>query len=171
MAALLLDIYAQQPSCTEEYSDMKKRVFQGLRVVGLHQAVVDLADRHNDISFIVASVPHLHSSSTDFRARSRYYVDRFGYPYFESLLQQLNVDMREDIWYFCKQYPAFSEAFFSNEQQQLLPKVAWIYHVKKGNYKKAHELLSSCSSHMSEEEHRLASPWIRMLSVVLEGKV
>lgn len=169
MAVLLLDIYAQQP-CTEEYNDMKKRVFDGLCAVGLHQAVVDLADKHNDITCIATSVPHLHLSSEDFREKSRYYVDRFGYPYFESLLQQLNVETREDIWYFCEQYPAFTEVFFSSEQQHL-PEVAWIYHVKKGNYKKAHEVLSSCSGHMSEKEHCLASPWIKMLSVVLEGKV
>ncbi|KAK4520695.1 uncharacterized protein ATC70_006573 [Mucor velutinosus] len=169
MATLLLDIHRQQPY-TEEYDDMKKTVFKGLCAVGLHQAVVDLADKHNDITFIVISVPHLNLSPEEFRQTSRHFVDRFGYPYFESLLQQLDVELRENIWYFCEQYPAFTETFFSSEQQHL-PKVAWIYHVKKGNYKKAHEVLSRCSGHMSEKEHCLASPWIKMLSVVLEGKV
>lgn len=169
MATLLLDIYRQQPY-TEEYNDMKKRVLEGLCTVGLHQAVVDLADKHSDITFIVASMPYLRLSPDAFRERSRYYVDRFGYPYFEALLQHLDIDMRDDIWYFCEQYPAFTDAFFSNEQE-LLPKVAWIYHVKKGNYKKAYKVLSHCSGHMSEKEHRLAFPWIKMLSAVLEEKV
>ncbi|GAN03716.1 hypothetical protein MAM1_0046d03171 [Mucor ambiguus] len=126
MATLLLDIHRQQPY-TEEYNDMKKRVFEGLCAVGLHQAVVDLADKHNEITFIVASVPKLNLGPEEFREKSRYYVDRFGYPYFESLLQQLNIKAREDIWYFCEQYPAFTETFFSSEQQHL-PQVAWIYH-------------------------------------------
>ncbi|KAL9559435.1 hypothetical protein PS6_000757 [Mucor atramentarius] len=167
LAALVLDIHKQEP-CFEEYSTMKKKVFDGLCAVGLHQAVVDLADKHNDITFIFSSVPYLGLSSTEFKEKSRYYVDRFGYPYFEGLLQQLDTENREDIWYFCEQYAAFTEEFFSDEQH--MPKVAWIYHTKRGNYEKAYKALSSCSDQMSEKEHSLAYPWIKMLAVAVEGK-
>ncbi|KAL9551495.1 hypothetical protein MBANPS3_004237 [Mucor bainieri] len=169
MATLLLDIYRQQ-LYTEEYSDMKKRVLEGLCTVGLHQAVVDLAEKHNEIAFIVVSVANLHLGPEAFREKSKYYVDRFGYPYFESMLQHLDIEVREDIWYFCEQYPVFAETLFSSEQQHL-PKVAWIYHAKKGDYKKARDVLSGFIGHMSEKEHHLASPWIKMLSAVLEESV
>lgn len=148
----------------EQFKDIKTRVIEGLCVVGLHRTVVDLADKHDDISRIVTSLPKLNLSPEEFHKKSKDYIDRFGYRYFDELLK--NLDNHDDIWSFCLKHPKFTEIFFSNEDN--LPKLAWIHHVKNQNYDKAYRILLNCKNEFSESEFIQVNPWVKMLSKLVE---
>ncbi|KAI8638505.1 hypothetical protein BD408DRAFT_405610 [Parasitella parasitica] len=159
-ASLLLDIYSKQPDI-EKYSAIKEAAFEGLRRVGSFQTIVDLADKYGDISQIVASIPKLMSSPEEFKKHSESYIDHYGYPFFEQLMGEIG---HEDAWYFCGLYPEFAETFFSNLGN--LPKVAWKYHVKKQDYRKAYKALLKCIDSMPKDEYDEAYPWKKMLSAL-----
>ncbi|KAG2201725.1 hypothetical protein INT46_003117 [Mucor plumbeus] len=146
-ATLLLDIYSKE-FVGEQFKGIKTRVIEGLCVVGLHQTVVDLADKYGDVLHIVTSLPKLNLSPEAFDKKSKDYIDRFGYEYFDALLK--NLDNDDDIWGFCFKYSKFTEKFFSNEDN--LPKLAWIHHVKHQNYDKAYKMLLNCKDEFSESE-------------------
>ncbi|CEP17532.1 hypothetical protein [Parasitella parasitica] len=161
-ASLLLDIYSKQPD-VEKYAAVKETAFEGLRLVGSPEMAVDLANKYGDIPQIVASIPKLMLSPEEFKKQSESYIDRYGYPYFENLLREVD---HEVAWYFCGLYPEFAETFFSNLGN--LPKVAWKYHVKRQDYRKAYKVLLKCEDDMSKVEYDGAYPWIKMLSVLQE---
>lgn len=139
---LLLQLF-KDPTISEkdklrhEHAEVRKNVIEGLCGIGLYERAIELAELHNDIPAVVASVNTSQLSPETIKEKNLHFIELFKEEYFCSLLTYLNNTQsgteQKDMLDLCSAYPTYAEKFF--EHREL--KMAWIYHLKLKNYEKA----------------------------------
>lgn len=119
------------------HAELRKNIIEGLCSIGLYERAIELAELHNDIPAVVASVNTSQLSKETIKEKNLHFIELFKEEYFCSLLTYLNDTQsgteQKVILDLCSAYPTYAEKFFQHNEL----KMAWIYHLKIKNYEKA----------------------------------
>ncbi|KAI9476103.1 MAG: hypothetical protein EXX96DRAFT_651789 [Benjaminiella poitrasii] len=156
----------ENPEVTQMYNNLRESVFEGLCATGQFELAINLAKKHNCVSFVIGLIQRSHLSHDEMKKMNINYIELFGKYYFNQLLEYLEKqDQYQDMLDLCLLFPDFANEFLKDNS---VPKVSWIFYLRQNDFIRSLNCLHTyLETDLTEEQRSFLLSWYKMISIAV----